>query len=71
MDKDFLSLGDVARRLGAPAWALRRLFEKSLLPPAVRVGKWRVFRESDVPVIARALAASGLAQYGRPNRVPA
>jgi DNA-binding transcriptional MerR regulator len=60
-----LSLGDVARRLQVPAWAIRRLFEKQLLPAPPRMGSWRVFTEEDVPLIQQTLRESGLAASAR------
>jgi hypothetical protein len=41
------------------AWKVRRLFEKRALPPAARVGPYRVFDHSDLPVIEQALHDAG------------
>ncbi len=54
-----LSLADVARELSAPPWAVRKLFERELLPEPPRVGRLRVFYASDLPVIRRALVKAG------------
>jgi DNA-binding transcriptional MerR regulator len=54
-----LTIGDAARRLGVPHWKVRRLFERGLLAPAMRVGAYRVVAESDLPRIATALIRAG------------
>ena len=41
-DPNCLTVGAVARRFGVPAWQIRRLFERGLLPPAARLGAYRV-----------------------------
>jgi DNA-binding transcriptional MerR regulator len=54
-----LATGDVARRLGVPAWTVRRLYERGLLPPAARFRTYRVFTEADVPKIEKAMRQAG------------
>jgi DNA-binding transcriptional MerR regulator len=54
-----LTIGTVARRLGCQAWQVRRLFERGLLPPAARVGLYRVVAESDLPAVEQALREAG------------
>jgi DNA-binding transcriptional MerR regulator len=54
-----LSIGNVAERLGVEPWQVRRVFEKGLLPPASRLGPWRVFAEGDLPRIKAALVERG------------
>lgn len=54
--KNFLTLVDVARRLGAPVWKVRRLFETKILPEPPRLGQNRAFTEADLPRIKEALA---------------
>jgi DNA-binding transcriptional MerR regulator len=54
-----LTIGTVARRFGVPAWQVRRLFERGLLPPAVRVGAYRVVAEADLPRVEQALRQAG------------
>ena len=54
-----LTIGDVARMYGLPVWKVRRLFERGLLPPASRIGAYRVFDESEIPVIEAALRQAG------------
>jgi hypothetical protein len=54
-----LTIGTIARRLGCKAWHVRRLFERNLLPPAARVGPYRVVAEADLPAIEQALRDAG------------
>jgi DNA-binding transcriptional MerR regulator len=56
---EILTIGAVARRYGCPAWQIRRLFERGLLPPAPRVGAYRVIAVSDLPRVEEALRAAG------------
>ena len=55
----YLTVGDVARRLGVPQWCVRRLFERGILPPPLRAGLFRLIRESDLPKITAALQEAG------------
>ena len=54
-----LTVGAVASRLGVPTWQIRRLFERGLLPPASRVGPYRVFFAEDLPRVKQALEQAG------------
>jgi DNA-binding transcriptional MerR regulator len=54
-----LTLGAVARRCGCLTWQVRRLFERGLLPPAQRVGAYRVIAPSDLPLVEQALRSAG------------
>ncbi len=58
-DANILTLGGVAQRLGCPIWKIRRLFERGLMPPASRVGAYRVVAAADLPLIESALRAAG------------
>jgi DNA-binding transcriptional MerR regulator len=58
-DPPYLTIGTVARRYGCPAWQVRRLFERGLLPPAPRVGAYRVIAAGDLPVVEKALREAG------------
>jgi DNA-binding transcriptional MerR regulator len=58
-DPSILTIGAVARHFGCPAWCVRRLFERGLLPPAPRVGAYRVITAGDLPLVERALRAAG------------
>jgi DNA-binding transcriptional MerR regulator len=59
MNEPPLTLGAVARRYGCPTWQIRRLYERGLLPPAKRVGAYRVVAVSDLPLVERALRDAG------------
>jgi hypothetical protein len=51
----FLTIGAVAAHFGCQQWQVRRLFERSLLPQAPRVGAYRVIAKADLPKIEAAL----------------
>jgi hypothetical protein len=55
----FMSLDEVAKRLGCEVWQVRRVFEKKLLPPAHRIGMYRVVEKSELPRIRAALVKAG------------
>ncbi len=54
-----LTIGDAARHFGCSAWQVRRLFERGLLPPAPRIGAYRVIAAADLPRVEEALRAAG------------
>jgi DNA-binding transcriptional MerR regulator len=54
-----LTIGAVADRFGVPAWQVRRLFERGILPPAARVGAYRVINPADLPKVGEALRQAG------------
>jgi hypothetical protein len=58
-DPNCLTIGAVARRYGCPPWKVRRLFERGLLPPAVRLGPYRVNAAGDLPLVETALRTAG------------
>jgi DNA-binding transcriptional MerR regulator len=64
-DSHFLTIGTVARRYGCSAWQVRRLFERGLLPPAPRVGAYRVIAASDLPLVEKALREAGYLSKSR------
>ena len=43
-----LTIGAVADHFGVAPWQVRRLFERGMLPPAARVGAYRVVDPSDL-----------------------
>jgi DNA-binding transcriptional MerR regulator len=53
------SISNAAEKLGVKAWQVRRLYERSLLPPAARVGLYRVVAEEDMESVRAALVAAG------------
>jgi hypothetical protein len=58
-DHPYLTIGSVAACYGVPAWQIRRLFERGLLPPAARVGAYRVVAVTDLPEVEAALIEAG------------
>jgi DNA-binding transcriptional MerR regulator len=54
-----LTLGAVAKHFACQTWQIRRLFERNLLPPAARVGAYRVIAATDLPLVEKALRAAG------------
>jgi hypothetical protein len=54
-----LTIGAVAGHFGVPAWRVRRLFQRGILPPAARVGVYRVVDPGDLPQVERALISDG------------
>jgi len=55
----YLTIGQAAVRLSVQEWAVRRLFQRKLLPEPARLGTYRLLLESDLPRIKRALKAAG------------
>jgi DNA-binding transcriptional MerR regulator len=53
------TIGAVADHFGVSPWQVRRLFERAILPPASRVGPYRVIDPTDLPKIAAALREVG------------
>jgi hypothetical protein len=49
----------VGRLYGCPTWKVRRLFERGLLPPAPRIGAYRLVAVEDLPRVEQALRAAG------------
>lgn len=56
---DVFTMGDIARRYGLATWQVRRLFQAGKLPPAARVGAYRVVSAADLPAVEAALVAAG------------
>src|SRR4051794_7566913 len=54
-----LSIGQIAASWGVAAWKVRRLYERGILPPAARVGAYRVVPITDLPKIKAALREVG------------
>jgi DNA-binding transcriptional MerR regulator len=61
-----LTIGAVARLLGCRPWQLRRLYERGLLPPAPRVGAYRVIPRRELPKVEAALRQAGYLPEGLP-----
>jgi DNA-binding transcriptional MerR regulator len=60
-----MTLGQVATQFGVRTWQVRRLYERKLLPPALRVGQYRVVPEADLPLVEQALRTAGYLRHGR------
>lgn len=58
-EPSLFTLGPVARLYGCQTWQVRRLFERGLLPPAFRIGTYRVIAVEDLPLVEQALGAAG------------
>lgn len=58
-DPAYLSTVSAARHCGCPAWQIRRLYERGILPPPPRIGAYRAIPVSDLPLIEKALRAAG------------
>lgn len=54
-----LTLGEVADQLGCRLWQVRRLYERGLVPPAMRVRGMRVIYEEQMPAIKMELQKAG------------
>jgi DNA-binding transcriptional MerR regulator len=64
------TLGDVAARYDQQVWRIRRLYERGLLPPAERIGTYRIVRESDLPQVEQALRTAGYLPTGEVEDAP-
>lgn len=60
----FLSLGEVANRLGCQLWQVSRIFDRELLPAAQRIGRNRVVPESRLAEIRLVLREAGFLKAG-------
>jgi len=56
---NYLTIGSVAQLFGCSPWQVRRLFERGALPPAPRIGAYRVIARDDLPKVERALRKAG------------
>lgn len=54
-----MTTGEAAKKLGWPVWAIRRVYDRGLLPQPERVGQYRVIPESDLPAVKAALERAG------------
>ncbi len=57
--KRLLTLGQCASRLECQLWQIQRIVDRGMVPEPPRVGKYRVFAESDLPALRSALAKAG------------
>lgn len=66
-NKGTMTTGEVATHFGTQAWAVRRLYERGLLPAPPRVGAYRAIPVEDLPRIRAALVECG---YIQPDEQP-
>lgn len=59
IDPEAKTMGGVASLYGVQSWQVRRLFQRGLLPPAPRVGTYRVVAAADLPAVKQALRDAG------------
>jgi DNA-binding transcriptional MerR regulator len=57
--KNPLTIGAASDQLGVAAWKVRRLYERGILPPAERIGCYRVIDADDIPKVRAALRQAG------------
>jgi hypothetical protein len=57
--KRYLTVPEFARRLGIPAWKVRRLFERGLAESSARFGAYHLLDVADLPRIKKALVEAG------------
>jgi hypothetical protein len=55
----YLTIGQAAQRLGCQTWQVRELYKRKKLPPAARLGVYRIIHEDELPTIAAALSKAG------------
>lgn len=56
---EFCTIGDLARRWGLPAWAVRRAADRELQDPPCRAGGYRLLNPDEVNRVERALQLAG------------
>src|SRR5262245_2354429 len=56
---EWYTIGDAANHCGVRPWQVRRRFENGKLPPAPRVGAYRVIAKADLPLVKKALEEAG------------
>jgi DNA-binding transcriptional MerR regulator len=54
-----MTIGAVAEHFGCRPWQVRRLYESGRLPPAARVGAYRIIDPADLPRIETELLKAG------------
>jgi hypothetical protein len=53
------TVGEVAQQFGCREWQVRRIFERRLVPPARRIGQYRIITAEEMPAIEAALRSAG------------
>ena len=54
-----MTLGEVATHFHIQLWQVRSLYQRGLLPPAQRIGRFRIVDASELPKLESALRAAG------------
>jgi hypothetical protein len=57
--KTHFTMGEIAQRHGCKQWQVRRLYQRGMLPPAERIGAFRVVPIQGLPQVEAALRAAG------------
>ncbi len=68
---ELLTLGQVARRLGADTWMIQSLVDRRRLPKPRKVGPYRVIPEDELPMVLDALKAAGYLPPESPEMIHA
>jgi excisionase family DNA binding protein len=63
-EREYLTTGEAAVRLGAREWRVARLYQRGLLPEPRRLGRARLIPASDLPRLRDALMRAGYLQRG-------
>jgi hypothetical protein len=58
-ESGFLTLGEIAAKLGTQLWQVQRIVDRRLVPRPERVGPNQIFREGQVELVQEALARAG------------
>jgi DNA-binding transcriptional MerR regulator len=66
MSQPYLTMGQVAARFGVRQDQVRNLYRRGFLPPAARVGAYRVVHEQDLPKVEEALLRAGYLKEAAP-----
>lgn len=53
------TIGDLEKRYGCPAWAIRSVCNRGLCPAPKRLGAYRIWSEADLPKLEAALRRAG------------
>jgi hypothetical protein len=56
---EYLTLGQVARRLGVETWKVQAMLRRGLGPTPYKIGPYRCLHERDLPRLADAMRAVG------------
>jgi hypothetical protein len=54
-----LTSGDLCRMFRVLPWQIEQVCQRGLLKEPKRLGRWRIWRSSDLPAVEEALIAAG------------